>query len=135
MATQLSTLAKLHGPKSLSSCGQNKPIKRSKVRHCSEKDAGHDHYRIECTELHGDTAFGEKKCQSWRRRGRDPPRLLGLWYLGSSIKYILMKAKAFYNEFCCDAFEDSLVVKNDGAVSLVDPYFSIPVTPPPSVSP
>lgn len=136
MATQLAALAKLDGPKTPSSRGGNRLIRRSGVCHCSEKDVGHHHhYRIESTELPGNTGFGEKKHWSWCRRARVLPRLLGFWYLESSIRYILMKAKAFYKEFCCDAFEGSLVVKNDGVVSLVDPYFSIPVAPPPSVSP
>ncbi|KAI3439732.1 uncharacterized protein J3R85_004370 [Psidium guajava] len=135
MATQLATLAKLHGPKSRSSCGEDKPIKRRKLLHCSEKGTGHPHHRIECTELLGNAASGEKKSRSWHRRARELPRLLGFRYLESSIRYILMEAKAFYNEFCHDASEDSLVVKNDELVSMVDPYFSIPVTPPPSVSP
>ncbi|KAF8033464.1 hypothetical protein BT93_D2160 [Corymbia citriodora subsp. variegata] len=135
MATPLAPLAKLHGPKSPLSGGQNKPIKRSKVRHCLEKDASHHHYPAECMELHGDAASGEKKRRSRRRQAQELPWLLGFGYLESSMRYILMKAKAFFNEFCCDAFEDSLVVKNDAVVSVVDPYFSIPVTPPPSVSP
>ncbi|KAI6701863.1 hypothetical protein NL676_010999 [Syzygium grande] len=61
MATQLAALAKLDGPKPPSSRGGNRPIRRSRVRHCSEKDVGHHHhYRIESTELPGNTGFGEE---------------------------------------------------------------------------
>ncbi|KAL3743832.1 hypothetical protein ACJRO7_019010 [Eucalyptus globulus] len=135
MATQLATLANLQEPKSPSSSCENKPTKRSKVRHCSEKDAGHHCYRAECMGLHSNTGFRQKKCRSWGRRAPELPRLLGFQYLGRSIRYILMEAKAFYNGFCSDALEDSLVVKKDGAVSLVDPYFAIPANPPPCMCP
>ncbi|GAV88752.1 hypothetical protein CFOL_v3_32173, partial [Cephalotus follicularis] len=60
------------------------------------------------------------------------PRL-GIWYMTSSISYILRKAKAFYNECCCDAFEDPVLMGKQ--VTLVDSYFSTPVVPPPTISP
>ncbi|KAF7847586.1 hypothetical protein BT93_L2814 [Corymbia citriodora subsp. variegata] len=135
MATQYANLANLQGPKSPSSCGENKPIERSSVHHCSVKDAGQHCYSAECTGLHCNMGFGTKKSRSWGRRAQELPRLLGFWNLASSIRYIRMKTKAFYNGFRSDSLEDSLVVRHDGAASLVDPYFAIPVTPPPCMCP
>ncbi|CAK7355916.1 unnamed protein product [Dovyalis caffra] len=71
-----------------------------------------------------------KRCRRW---ARELPRYLGLWYASSSISYILRKARAFYNEFCCDNFfDDSLLM---GHELLADPYFSFPVIPPPTIAP
>lgn len=68
-----------------------------------------------------------------RSEARERPRL-GLWYLTSCISRILRKARAFYNEFCCDAIyddgDDTIGMRGyNYEVMLVDPYFSIPVTP------
>ncbi|XP_010434419.1 PREDICTED: uncharacterized protein LOC104718378 [Camelina sativa] len=53
---------------------------------------------------------------------RDVARLSLLWYMKCSISYILRKARAFYNEFCCDTY-----VESSSDMVVVDPYFSIPV--------
>ncbi|CAN8325255.1 unnamed protein product [Cochlearia groenlandica] len=50
-------------------------------------------------------------------------RLSLLWYMKCSISFMLRKARAFYNEFCCDTH----VPSSDMVV--VDPYFSVPVLP------
>lgn len=52
---------------------------------------------------------------------------LNLWYFTSTISHILRKAKAFYNECCCDAYEDEKMKKIE--VISIDPYFSMPVLP------
>lgn len=54
---------------------------------------------------------------------REVVRLSLLWYMKGSISYILRKARAFYNEFCCDTNVES------STMVVVDPYFSIPVLP------
>ncbi|KAK9928296.1 hypothetical protein M0R45_025439 [Rubus argutus] len=57
-----------------------------------------------------DHVKGKKnKIVKGRSEARERPRL-GLWYLTSCISHILRKARAFYNEFCCDAIYD-----DDGA--------------------
>lgn len=60
------------------------------------------------------------KCGDLRR---DVARISLLWYMKCSISFILRKARAFYNEFCCDTYVES----NTMVVVDVDPYFSIPV--------
>ncbi|KAG7542236.1 hypothetical protein ISN45_Aa07g022340 [Arabidopsis thaliana x Arabidopsis arenosa] len=52
---------------------------------------------------------------------RDVARLSLLWYMKCSISHILRRARAFYNEFCCDTYAES------NTMAVVDPYFSIPV--------
>ncbi|AEE84181.1 hypothetical protein AT4G19430 [Arabidopsis thaliana] len=52
---------------------------------------------------------------------RDVARLSLLWYMKCSISHILRKARAFYNEFCCDTYAES------NTMAVVEPYFSIPV--------
>ncbi|KAI4367967.1 hypothetical protein MLD38_016588 [Melastoma candidum] len=52
---------------------------------------------------------------------------VGFWYVATSIRCIIRKAKYFYNECCCAAFADE-VVNNE--VASVEPYFSIPVIHP-----
>ncbi|CAA7054879.1 unnamed protein product [Microthlaspi erraticum] len=54
---------------------------------------------------------------------RDVARLSLLWYMKCSISYILRRARAFYNEFCCDTHVQS------STTFVVDPYFSVPVLP------
>ena len=70
---------------------------------------------------------GKKHNLQSRKHGLLPQEFLqlDLWYMASSICYILRKAKAFNNECCCDAFKDLRINK----VMLVDLYFSIPVIP------
>lgn len=53
--------------------------------------------------------------------------------MASSIRYIVRKAKAVYDELCSDAYEDSRWPPGEAVMS-VDPYFSLPVVPPPSTS-
>ncbi|KAI4372174.1 hypothetical protein MLD38_010443 [Melastoma candidum] len=69
----------------------------------------------------------------YRRKMQGLPRAprVGFWYVATSIRYILRKAKAFYNECCCAAFADEAV---NNEVASVEPYFSIPVIHPPPVS-
>ncbi|XP_020874820.1 uncharacterized protein LOC9304009 [Arabidopsis lyrata subsp. lyrata] len=52
---------------------------------------------------------------------RDVARQSLLWYMKCSISHILRRARAFYNEFCCDTYVES------NTMAVVDPYFSIPV--------
>ncbi|XP_006282736.2 uncharacterized protein LOC17878893 [Capsella rubella] len=54
---------------------------------------------------------------------RDVARLSLLWYMKCSISFILRKARAFYNEFCCDTYVEA----GGSNMVVVDPYFSIPV--------
>ncbi|ESQ55432.1 hypothetical protein EUTSA_v10026404mg [Eutrema salsugineum] len=54
---------------------------------------------------------------------REVARLSLLWYMKSSISFILRRARAFYNEFCCDTYVAS------STMVVVDPYFSVPVLP------
>lgn len=72
--------------------------------------------------------FAKGRSEAQEHRG------LGLWYVTSCISHILRKARAFYNEFCCDAITDGGddTTRRQGynyEVMLVDPYFSIPITP------
>ncbi|KAJ6347668.1 hypothetical protein OIU76_004197 [Salix suchowensis] len=68
-----------------------------------------------------------------RGRGRELPRYLGLWFMSSSISYILRKSRAFYNEFCCDNYFDDSSSAMGHEMMLADPYFSFPVIPPPTI--
>ncbi|KAJ6388925.1 hypothetical protein OIU77_027301 [Salix suchowensis] len=61
-----------------------------------------------------------------RERGRELPRYLGLWFMSSSISYILRKSRAFYNEFCCDNYFDDSSSAMGHEMMLADPYFSFP---------
>ncbi|KAF9685644.1 hypothetical protein SADUNF_Sadunf03G0075900 [Salix dunnii] len=70
-----------------------------------------------------------------RGRARELPRYLGLWFMSSSISYILRKARAFYNEFCCDNYFDDSSSAMRHEFMLADPYFSFPVIPPPVIEP
>ncbi|XP_010536240.1 PREDICTED: uncharacterized protein LOC104811271 [Tarenaya hassleriana] len=78
---------------------------------------------------------GGNKYGEW---GGEVARITLWWYMKSSIRYILMKARAFYNEFSCDATtyddESKLAMHFAGgkgtAMMVVDPYFAIPVLPP-----
>ncbi|GAY53495.1 hypothetical protein CUMW_149590 [Citrus unshiu] len=54
---------------------------------------------------------------------------LRFWYVTTSIRYLLRKARAFYNEFCSEKYDDNPKVFKQ--VMIADPYFSIPVIPPP----
>lgn len=67
-----------------------------------------------------------KRRRRWSVRGF---RRLGLRYMAASIKHILRKAKAFYNELCCDAYNDARSSSQELAVG-IDPYFSLPVLTP-----
>lgn len=71
---------------------------------------------------------GKKHNLQSRKHGLLPQEFLqlGLWYMASSISYILRKAKVFNNQCCRDAFKDS---RMGNQAMLVDPYFSIPVIP------
>lgn len=60
--------------------------------------------------------------------GRDRSRL-GFWYVTTSVRYILRKARAFYNELCCETYDDHTKMFNQ--VMIAEPYFSIPVIPSP----
>lgn len=72
-----------------------------------------------------------KRDRGW---ARELPRYLDLWYMSSSISYILRKARSFYNEFCCDNyFDDSSITGHE--LVLAGPYFSFPVIPPPTIAP
>ncbi|KAJ6943178.1 hypothetical protein NC652_008843 [Populus alba x Populus x berolinensis] len=69
-----------------------------------------------------------------RGRARELPPYFGLWYMSSSISYILRKARAIYNEFCCDNYFDDSSIRGHELV-VADPYFSFPVIPPPTIAP
>lgn len=84
--------------------------------------SGHCAYREMVSEL-GD---GKGKRRKRRKKTQFGAVFqLNLWYFASTISHILRKAKAFYNECCCDAYEDGKIVE----VTLVDPYFSMPALP------
>ncbi|KAM7275359.1 hypothetical protein ACFE04_017225 [Oxalis oulophora] len=59
-----------------------------------------------------------------RKTGKDVPPRVGFWYMVSSISYMLRKVKAFYNECCCDAFDDPMFTGKQ--VALATTYFSTP---------
>ncbi|KAL1224715.1 hypothetical protein V5N11_027877 [Cardamine amara subsp. amara] len=59
----------------------------------------------------------------YRDLRREVARLSLLWYMKCSISYILRKARAYYNEFCCDTYVES----SSSTMVVVDPYFSVPV--------
>lgn len=61
-----------------------------------------------------------------RVQGTEVPRL-GLVHLTASISHILRRARAFYNEFCCDAYDEYDSSRSRSQVMVVDPYFSMPV--------
>ncbi|CAN7109238.1 unnamed protein product [Brassica rapa subsp. narinosa] len=54
---------------------------------------------------------------------REVAQISLFWYMKCSISYILRKARAFYNEFSCDACVGS------STMVVVEPYFSVPVLP------
>ncbi|KAK1569336.1 hypothetical protein Q3G72_035601 [Acer saccharum] len=64
---------------------------------------------------------------------RELPRL-GFLYFKSSIRYILRKARAFYNELACDNYDVDIPTVLGDQVMGVDPYFSIPVIHPPNAA-
>lgn len=76
-----------------------------KMSNCNRKDG----------KLLSDTNYGDLR--------RDVARLSLLWYMKCSIRYILRRTRAFYNEFCCDTHVQS------STTVVVDPYFSVPVLP------
>ncbi|KAF5735239.1 hypothetical protein HS088_TW15G00740 [Tripterygium wilfordii] len=94
---------------------------RRKLENCAEEQNGD-------AERKKRKVKGDRRCWSGKL-----PRILGLWYMTSTISYILRKARAFYNEFCCDTFDDPFVGTNE--LTLVDPYFGLPVVPPPTLAP
>ncbi|OWM65036.1 hypothetical protein CDL15_Pgr028754 [Punica granatum] len=65
---------------------------------------------------------GETRQPQW---SRPYIRQLGFWYMATSIRHILRRAKAFYNELYCDAYDDPKL--SSGEVMNIDPYFSVPV--------
>ncbi|KAJ4729122.1 hypothetical protein OWV82_001952 [Melia azedarach] len=81
-----------------------------------------------------------RKKMKQKQRARELPRL-GFWWMRASISCILGKAKAFYNELCCDYCDTdtynnnttTTLILNHEQVMAVDPYFSIPVIPPPTL--
>ncbi|KAJ6415425.1 hypothetical protein OIU84_004256 [Salix udensis] len=85
----------------------------------------------------GEEMTGRRKKLRKRKRdrgwGRELPRYLGLWFMSSSISYILRKSRAFYNEFCCDKYFDDSSSAMGHELMLADPYFSFPVIPPPTI--
>ncbi|GLT74903.1 hypothetical protein SLA2020_466680 [Shorea laevis] len=100
-------------------CKQQKRRARRKMENRSEEQSGDSGGKK--LKLHG-------KHKNWAReltRSR-------IWYLTSPISYILRKARAFCNEFCCDSYNDR--IRGNEAMLLANPYFSIPVIPPPSVA-
>lgn len=119
--------------------GHQKKEKKSHRRENSErKSSGHfsndqhsSHYAYR--EVNGREQLGDGKGRRRRRRkmtqfGAAREVLhLNLWYFTSTISHILRKAKAFYNECCCDAYEDERMKKVE--MALVDAYFSMPVLP------
>lgn len=112
----------------------------SSVRH---RNYGHDqhssrsHVKLESSSPRLENGDHVKRKESKFTKGRSDAQehqRSGLWYVTSCISHILRKARAFYNEFCCDAIfydvDDTTRMQGyNDEVMLVDAYFSIPIIP------
>ncbi|KAL5796884.1 hypothetical protein ACOSQ2_001704 [Xanthoceras sorbifolium] len=108
---------------------------RSIKGHSHSKEGTQNGFVFSITSKHGRRY--SHNCAKTRRRkqyGRvqELPRI-GFWRVKSSIRYILRKAKALFNELSCDNYDKPTVLGDQ--VMGVDPYFSIPVLHPPNVAP
>ncbi|KAA0052276.1 hypothetical protein E6C27_scaffold207G001040 [Cucumis melo var. makuwa] len=101
---------------------------RKKIKRESSKRERNGYYSYK--EVSDNAEHGDSKGRRRRRRRkkgqfgttRDVLHM-NFWYFTSTISHILRKAKAFYNECCCDAYEDERMFQS------IDPYFSMPVLP------
>ena len=109
-------------------CHRREILERERTGHFSTSQHGHHE-----SEQPGDGKGRRREKKQGRRRkttqfGAARQVLQwNMWYFTSTISYILRKAKAFYNECCCDAYEDERMKRVE--VAMVDPYFSMPVFP------
>ena len=126
MATQIATLSSrlIQHPKTKGS----KKIWPTTSHQHSERWTHHNSDQINDDHVKGKKMKMKRKPKHWaQERSR-----LGFWYVTTSIRYILRKARAFYNEFCSEKYDDHPKMFNQ--VMIAEPYFSIPVIPPSNVN-
>lgn len=141
MATQFDSLASLQlrkGKKQFTRSASHGERVTKSLPADRRSSSYHRQYKANDVRLVNGSRAGDGKEMTKRKRdrgrARELPRYFGLWYMSSSISYILRKARAFYNEFCCDNYFDDSSIRGHELV-LADPYFSFPVIPPPTIAP
>lgn len=113
--------------------GMNKTRSHKRKRSNNQRKKELVRQENQLQEQSGGVEGNKFKHQGKRRRWvRDLSRL-SAWYMASSISYILRKARAFYNELCCENYDDSF--QGNEAMLIANPYFSVPVIPPPNIAP